>query len=123
MKRRIPALALSLLLMLSILVSGVTLAAEDDYYILNNDGRPMTVRVMAAQLHVAEGSRAEVEHQGQLLGEDALIATGQMLRIVSDDGTIESIRPIVLIGDVTGTGVAGLGQVTRIAQSITGADP
>lgn len=98
-------------------------APEDVPFTVDQGGYPLAASEFLAQASWV-APKPQLLKDGSPVAPDELVATGQTLRVFGIDapGTPLDV-PVVVIGDVTGTGQAGLGQITRIAQAMTGREP
>lgn len=124
-KRSLAVIA-ALTLLLVAAMPQVGLAEETlSALVVDNDGMPQTVNafMVKAELDPAHGKAAAVSEDGEIQTAGQLLATGQTLEVRNIEGGILAVRPIGVKGDVTGTGRAGINQLVRLSQALSGEDP
>lgn len=103
-------------------------AADGELYVVihstdENSADKLSVDALLRSFDVPDGIVSVVTAQGEPAHPEAPAATGMMVRITDEDGTIRSEYPVVVPYDVLGTGVIDLTQVVRLASAYVGKEP
>lgn len=98
--------------------------ADADPFILDEGGFPVPAAEFVAHMQWVFGA-CELAAGSTPLADDALVSTGQTLRVFDelDPSIVLAQAPVVVMGDVLGTGEASLSQLSRIAQAVAGTHP
>lgn len=95
-------------------------------YTIDNNGFPVSAGELQMQILWSGGRgvelAAQIEDNGQQIAEQDNVATGQTIRAL-DQGIEIWDRTAVVMGDVVGTGQAGLPQLIRMAKALDGRAP
>lgn len=101
-------------------------AASTGIYRVDNNGVPVTVGELETTILWSGGRGVEqeavLEKDGKILPREDNVATGQKICIY-DQGVALSESTVIVIGDVVGTGRAGLAQLIRMAKALDGSMP
>lgn len=82
------------------------------------------VAALTTWVSAPEGASVQVlDADGRPAPATDPVATGMIIEVVSEDGTVLQSTTVVVKGDVTGSGEMNLTQLVRMAQGFTGADP
>lgn len=123
-RRKIAALLCIALVIMP--VSAGLAAPADGEYVINNNGFPRTAGEVQMQI-VWDAPRsarpmASFTDGLEIIPGNGNVATGQTITI-NDQGTELLHQTVVVVGDVVGTGMAGLPQLIRMAQALSGTEP
>lgn len=95
-------------------------------YMIDNNGFPVSAGELEMQILWSGGRGVEldavIDHDGTAIGEQENVATGQTIT-ASDQGFEIWKQTAVVMGDVAGTGEAGLPQLIRMAKALNGSEP
>lgn len=95
----------------------------EELFIVDEGGFPVPASEFIAHAQWVLPS-CDLVSDGVPLHPGALVSTGQTLRVRDPQtGQIILQTQVVVMGDVLGTGQAGLSQLSRIAQAVAGTDP
>lgn len=120
LRRTLAAGFSALLLSCSAVTAAASTPAKQTACLLDYGGRAVSIRTLCAEAALRTGLQAEV--RGQIAANSASsAATGQVLELRDEDGVLVSRQQLAVRGDVTGTGAAGLTQLTAICRAMRGA--
>lgn len=92
-------------------------------FVIDSGGFARSVASVTAELRLEGGSDVRAYIYDAEVPPETNIATGLFLHWITADGTAARSAQVAVLGDVLGTGEAGIGQLTRMARAFTGTDP
>ena len=91
---------------------------------ISADGATNTAADVLESVAVPEGMELTLSNaEGEELNATAPVGTGCVLSVVDAQGNTVSTVTVVVKGDVLGTGLLDIGQLTRLAQDLNGTEP